>query len=67
MQPTCGPSWMRDAFFRSYAAILRLWRCPGETAGNFRNVDKSGGNRITCWLSDTTEEYHRQSCDTKLK
>jgi len=36
------------------------WRSLGETAGNFRNADKSEGNRITCWLSDTTGGYHRQ-------
>jgi hypothetical protein len=34
------------------------WRSLGETAGNFRNADKSEGNRITCLLSDTTREYH---------
>jgi hypothetical protein len=37
-----------------------LWRSLGETAGNFRNADKSERNRITCWLSDTTGGYHRQ-------
>jgi hypothetical protein len=34
------------------------WRSLGETAGNFRNADKSEGNRITCALSDTTCVYH---------
>jgi hypothetical protein len=33
----------------------------GETAGNFRNADRSEGSRITCSLSDTTEVFHQQS------
>jgi hypothetical protein len=37
------------------------WRSLGETAVNFRNADKSEGNRITCSLIDTTGVYHRQS------
>jgi hypothetical protein len=43
------------------------WRSLGETAGNFRNADKSERNRITCWLSDTTGGYHPAivSCSAK--
>ena len=41
-------------------------RSLGETAGNFRNADKSEGNRITCRLSDTTGVYHRQGVAYEL-
>jgi hypothetical protein len=43
------------------AKPLKYWRSLGETADDFRNADKSEGNRITCTLSDTTCVYHRQS------
>ena len=40
-----------------------FWRSLGETAGNFRNADKSERSRITCALSDTTSVYHLQFKD----
>jgi hypothetical protein len=43
-----------------------LWRSLGETASNFRNADKSEGNRITCALTDTTCVYHRQGLLTNF-
>src|SRR5262249_62067316 len=51
----------RSAAVRLYLSCCSYWRSLGDSAVNFRNADKSEGNRITCSLSDTTCVYHRQS------